>query len=104
MSAPIEGRHEALCEWKPDVDLGLGWTQSTFCTCETIRKVRAQLLESAIGQRVREESAQYLATCDSLDRCSFDRHRVVLEGERCPSCGLSLQDYLAIVPTHWPTR
>jgi ERCC4-type nuclease len=104
VSAPIAGPHESLCEWKPDVDLGNGWTESTFCTCEVIRKVRAQLQESAIGQRVREETAQYLAVCDALERCSFDRHRLILDGERCANCGLTLGDYLAIVPTHWPTR
>jgi hypothetical protein len=59
-------------------------------------------MNTPVRERIRKEAAEYLAVCDSLDRCSFDQHRVILDGHTCASCGLHLGDYIAMVPLTWP--
>ena len=54
-----------------------------------------------IQPSVRRVIAEYLAETDGTVRCGSDRHSAATTGT-CPVCLLSVGDYLAVTPTHWP--
>ena len=55
-----------------------------------------------IQPSIRRTIGEYLAQADGVARCGADAHAYVTQGMTCPSCHLSLRDYVAVAPTNWP--